>query len=206
MPTAPPIQSPLRRNALIALGALLVAAIASLACLWGIGETPFYTKGEPREALVVWEMTHGGGVVLPLRNGTEIPSKPPFFHWLALLATHLVGGLSELSMRLPSAVMSIVAVVAVYLFAAIVGRVRSGWIAATSLLLSFEWLRAARSARVDMTLTFFLFGALLSYAVMRRTRTSRTSSTPGRLAARAIWFCRSSGTSSSSSPTARRPS
>ena len=66
-------------------GALAVLIVSSALYLTGLGDVPFYTKGEPREGLVVWEMTHGGGHVLPLRNGNEIPSKPPFFHWLALL-------------------------------------------------------------------------------------------------------------------------
>ena len=65
----------------------MVLVLAAVVCFRGIAEQPFYTKGEPREAVVVWEMAHGGGLILPLRNGTEIPSKPPFFHWLALLAS-----------------------------------------------------------------------------------------------------------------------
>src|SRR5262245_64131689 len=151
------------------LGGLAVLALAALVCLSGISEQPFYTKGEPREAVVVWEMAHGGGVVLPLRNGSEIPSKPPFFHWLALLASRLTGGVNELSARLPSASLAVAAVVAVYAFGATVGPLRAGWLSATALLLCFEWVRAARISRVDMTLTFFLFAALLLFGVMRRS-------------------------------------
>jgi 4-amino-4-deoxy-L-arabinose transferase-like glycosyltransferase len=151
----------------------VVLALAALVCLRGIGEQPFYTKGEPREAIVVWEMAHGGGVVLPLRNGTEIPSKPPFFHWLGLLASSSTGGVSELSVRLPSALLAIAAVVAVYAFGATVGPLRAGWLAGTALLLCFEWVRAARISRVDMTLTFFLFAALLLYGIIRRDGVTR---------------------------------
>jgi len=141
--------------------------------LTGIAEQPFYTKGEPREALVVWEMLHGGGWVLPLRNGVEIPSKPPLYHWLAALAAHATGGVSELAARLPSALLAVLAVLLVYWFGVSIGRVRSGWIAAVALLTSFEWIRAARVARVDMTLTFFLFASLLAFAVMNRSGVTR---------------------------------
>ena len=147
----------------------MVLVLTAVICFRGIAEQPFYTKGEPREAVVVWEMAHGGGLILPLRNGAEIPSKPPFFHWLALLASSLTGGVSELSARLPSASLAVATVVAVYAFGATVGPLRSGWLAATALLLCFEWVRAARTSRVDMTLTFFLFAALLLFGVMRRS-------------------------------------
>jgi len=155
------------------LGALSVAVLASGATLVGIADVPFYTKGEPREAMVVWEMAHGGSLVLPYRNGTEIPSKPPFFHWLALLSSEAMGRVSELSTRLPSATLSIAAALLVYAFGAWTGRLRSGWLAAIALVLSFEWMRAARIARVDMTLTFFLFAALLLFAVMDRAGVTR---------------------------------
>lgn len=156
------------------LGGAGVLVLSALVCLTGLAEQPFYTKGEPREAVVVWEMAHGGGFVLPLRNGTEIPSKPPFFHWLGLIASGLTGGVSELSTRLPSAVLSIATVFLVYVFGATMGRLRSGWLAATALLLCFEWVRAARISRVDMTLTFFLFGALLLFGLMDRFGTTRS--------------------------------
>lgn len=162
-----------RRTAALLLGGLSVLVLAAAVSLTGIAEQPFYTKGEPREAMVVWEMAHGGSLVLPLRNGTEIPSKPPFFHWLGLLAATLDGGVSELTTRLPSALLSIVAVLLTYAFGAWTGRIRSGWLASVSLLLSFEWLRATRVARVDMTLTFFVFAALLCFAVMDRRRVTR---------------------------------
>lgn len=161
------------RSVSFLLGALAIAALAAAVNLPGISDQPFYTKGEPREAMVVWEMAHDGGVVLPLRNGTEIPSKPPFFHWLGLVSSKLLGGVSELSVRLPSAVLATAGTVAVYAFGAWTGRLRSGALAATSLLLSFEWLRAARSARVDMTLTFFLTAAFLLFGVMDRSGVTR---------------------------------
>lgn len=163
-----------KRNTTLLAGAVAVAAVAGALYLTGLADLPFYTKGEPREALVVWEMAHGSSLVLPLRNGTEIPSKPPFFHWLGLIAAWCLGGVSELVARLPSAVLAIAGVLAVYLFGATVGRIRSGWLAAVSLMFSFEWIRAARIARVDMTLTFFLVAALLCFAVILRSGATRT--------------------------------
>jgi len=154
-------------------GAAAVIVVSAALYLTGLAEIPFYTKGEPREALVVWEMENGTSLVLPLRNGTEIPSKPPFFHWLGLIASMALGEVSELSTRLPSALLAVLAVAGTYMFGATTGRIRSGWLAAMALAFSFEWLRAARIARVDMTLTFFLCAALLCFAIMQRSGVTR---------------------------------
>jgi 4-amino-4-deoxy-L-arabinose transferase-like glycosyltransferase len=160
---------PQKRTLVLLAGAAAVLVLAALVDLPGIAKLPFYTKGEPREALVVWEMAHDGGLVLPRRNGDEIPSKPPLFHWLGLVAARALGEVNELATRLPSAALAIAMTGLVYAFGATAGRLRSGWLAALALTLSFEWLRAARTARVDMTFSFFVAAALLVYAVIDRS-------------------------------------
>ena len=40
---------------------------------------------------------YGASHILPLRNGTEIPSKPPLYHWLAFGASLALGTVSELA-------------------------------------------------------------------------------------------------------------
>ncbi|GIW46114.1 MAG: hypothetical protein KatS3mg077_3396 [Candidatus Binatia bacterium] len=130
-------------------------------CAWRLGAAPFYTKGEPREGLVVWEMTHGGGWILPRRNGTEIPSKPPMFHWLGALAAQFGGGVSEGTLRLPSALAALLGLYAVVLAGSAWWSVRAGFFAGLVLATSFEWTRAATNARVDMVLTLGLEVAFL---------------------------------------------
>ena len=146
----------------------LPAAIG-LACLclslyvWGLGELPFYTKGQPREATVVWEIYTHGEWILPLRNGHIIPSKPPLFHWLGALVAHIQGELDEFTIRLPSALLALLGVFLTYRAAAAVWGVEAGLLAGLCLATSFEWVRAATTARVDMTLTFFMVAALLTF-------------------------------------------
>ncbi len=147
--------------------------LAGLTNFLGISDLPFYTKGEPREAVVVWEMASDGGLVLPMRNGDEVPSKPPLFHWLGLVSSTALGQVDELSTRTPSAVLAILMTLAVYAFAATASRIRCAWLSAIALSFSFEWLRAARTARVDMTFAAFCAGALLLYAVMDRYGVTR---------------------------------
>ncbi len=157
----------------IALSALLVVAAWAVLQLWGLGDTPFHTKGEPREGLVVWEMTHGGGWILPQRNGVELPSKPPLLHWLGAITSLLHGATDEWSIRFPSAALSLLGLLCVFAAGAALWSAQAGLIAALALMTMFEWARAAINARVDMTLTFGLELAFLSLLFFLRSRAGR---------------------------------
>jgi hypothetical protein len=149
-------------------GALIVALAWAVLHLWGLGKAPFHTKGEPREALVVWEMVNGGGWILPRRNGIELPSKPLMFHWLGALASITSGGTNEWSIRLPSAVLSGAAALVVFFVGTSFWGARAGLLAALALLTCFEWTRSATSARVDMTLAFGLTLSFVGLLLLRR--------------------------------------
>ncbi|MBI3786500.1 MAG: glycosyltransferase family 39 protein [Deltaproteobacteria bacterium] len=155
------------------IGATLLLLIAWLVLVsWGLGDVPFHTKGEPREGLVVWEMTHGGGWILPQRNGTELPSKPPLFHWLGALASIAHGKTDEWSIRFPSAALSLAGTFAVFAAGTALRNVTTGLPAALILMTTFEWARASTNARVDMTLTVGLEAAFLSLLFFWRTRST----------------------------------
>src|SRR5947208_15036062 len=89
----------MRRQVLAA--AALVALAVVLAAL-PIG-SDVYEGGEAREGLVVREMLSTGDWILPLWNGSIVPSKPPIFHWLAAGAAALAGaGVTEPTLRAPT--------------------------------------------------------------------------------------------------------
>lgn len=147
------------------LGLFLLCA---LLYLWGLGDVPFYTKGEPREATVVWEIYTTGDWVLPLRNGHIIPSKPPLFHWLGTLVSFAWGAVNELTIRLPSAGLAILGVLLTYGTGVALWGVEAGLVAAVVLATSFEWSRAATTARVDMTLTVCMVTAFVFFLFLYR--------------------------------------
>lgn len=159
----PPVR---RRNLAAALAApgralFLVVALAAALASAGIATIPFYTRGEPREALVVQAMVRGEGVVLPLRKN-ELPRKPPFFHWLGAGVSAVAGRVDEVTVRLPSAVASVVAAVFVLLWATGIAGPTAGLLTAVVTVTSFEWMRAATLARVDMVYAACLVVALVS--------------------------------------------
>ena len=148
-------------------GLLLLCA---LLYLWGLGTVPFYTKGEPREATVVWEIYTTGEWILPLRNGHIIPSKPPLFHWLGTVMSFARGELSEWTIRFPSALLGLIGVGLTYGTGVRLWGVEVGLMAAFIVATSFEWHRAATTARVDMTLTVCMVAAFMHFLFLYRRR------------------------------------
>jgi 4-amino-4-deoxy-L-arabinose transferase-like glycosyltransferase len=143
----------------------LLLAIAALH-FWDLGTAPLYSVGEPREAMQVVDEIDRGEWILPLRNGTELPSKPPLYHWLAAVVALVAGRIDEWVVRLPSALMATAAVLAVAWFGARRWDAAAGITAGCMLTANFEWLHVARAARVDMTLTACLTAAFLALATI----------------------------------------
>lgn len=135
---------------------------------WELGNIPFYERGEPREGLVVWEMYKTGNWVLPKINGDYIPFKPPFFHWIGVVISTVIGDVNELTIRLPSALFATLGVLLVYSTGTRHWNEKTGRFAAIVLATTPGWWRAATMAQVDMTLAFFMTAALLLFYFMYR--------------------------------------
>lgn len=142
-------------------GMLLVSGLLSIPAIGG--RTPFYTRGEPREALVTQTVWRGDGYVLPMRNGDELPSKPPLFHWLGALASAAHGRLSEGTIRFPSLAASLVASAATATAAWLWWGPATAALATVVLVTSFQWLASSVTARVDMVLAATITLALLLF-------------------------------------------
>ena len=139
---------------------LAVFAIALAIYLPG-SSVPFSNTAESQEALVAWEMVQAGDWILPRVNGELIPSKPPFFHWIAAGFSTVTGGVDELTARLPSIVSAAACVALVYVVGAGRWGPLAGVIAAVALATSPEWAKWATTARTDATFSFLLTAALL---------------------------------------------
>ena len=141
---------------------------------WDLGLIPFYNYEESKEALVVWEMVNGGGWILPLRNGEELPLKPPLFHWFGALVALLSGRVNEFAVRSPSAFSAVGAVLVTYFFGQALWNWRVGLISALILATSPAWVRWAVNARSDMVMVFFLTVAcMLFFRVWQEQATRR---------------------------------
>ena len=125
----------------------------------------FYTRGEPREALVAQAMLDTGQWLLPPSYNAEVPAKPPFSHWLSAIVSLPFGDVSEATSRLPSAIAFVVFTAMFQLFLAARVSLATALLSSLLLLCSPEWFRAASTCRVDTILSMSLAGALLALFV-----------------------------------------
>lgn len=149
-----------RRTQQTVAGLLL---LCFLLYFWELGQIPFYNYEESKEALIVWEMVNDGGWILPLRNGAEIPLKPPLFHWCGAIIALISGKANEFAVRSPSALFATASVFLVFFFGQRFWNWRVGLLASLVVATSPEWVRWATYARSDMVLVFFLTATSLTF-------------------------------------------
>lgn len=127
-----------------------IALLSVLVIVPFLGETIFYSKGEPREAIVALSMLESGNWILPLNYGSDIAYKPPFLYWAIASFSYIFGGVTEFSSRLPSAVSFLAMQLVFFAFIAKRKDVKTAVLTSILLLTSFEVHRAAVACRVDM--------------------------------------------------------
>jgi 4-amino-4-deoxy-L-arabinose transferase-like glycosyltransferase len=152
--------------------AFLLGVVLVLALAWPLRTPPVSRHGEAREGLVVQDIVRHGHWILPRRNG-ELPSKPPLFHWIAAAGARVLG-LSDATLRLPSALAAWVMAVATLLVGAAAGGGRVGWLAVGALLGMVPFLEAATEARVDMVFSACVVVAIVAFWFWYRDRRAWT--------------------------------
>src|SRR3984893_16810607 len=170
------------------LAILVLTLLGAALFLINLGAYPFYTKGEPREAVIVFNMLHGGGFLLPLRAGIEVPSKPLLMHWMAAIVSFIAGGVNEWTVRLPSALFAIGGMLAAYLYVRRLFDNRIAFLAALILGTTVQYLEAGSGARVDMTLTFFMEIALFEFILIAEGLTARRITMYFAIAMAVVWI------------------
>jgi 4-amino-4-deoxy-L-arabinose transferase-like glycosyltransferase len=132
---------------------ILLAALAALVFLPGLGRRDLWNPDEARYVEVAREMRVLGTYAVPHLNGRIYSEKPPLLFWLIDLSAFLLGGLNETTSRVPTALSAIGAVLLVYrLGERWMGR-RAGWIAAAAFATCFKVLWQGRFGQIDMLLT-----------------------------------------------------
>jgi hypothetical protein len=142
---------------------LLICALCGALYFPYLGSIPFFDKGEPREALAVQDIVQRGEWLVPLKRATDIPSKPPLFHWSAALVTRLTGSLSEATIRFPSALYATLGVLLIYWLGRRIYDAKTALLGATILATMMTYQDQALSARVDMTLCFVVTLSLVLF-------------------------------------------
>jgi|GEM_PF-192296 len=79
-----------------------------------LGARDLWNPNEPLYGLGAKEMAQRGDWLVPTINGNVYPEKPILYYWGALVASKLLGGVSEFSLRVPSALAAILSFWLVY--------------------------------------------------------------------------------------------
>jgi len=129
---------------------------------------------EGRECLVIQEMVRSNEWVLPLRNGEDVPHKPPLMHWIgAITAKIRAGRVDEWTARFPSAAASLASLLLLFQMARREREEDYALVAALVLLTCESFTRQARDAWVDATLSFWILSAIYFFWRMEREGTWR---------------------------------
>lgn len=137
-----------------------IALLSALVIIPFLGETIFYSKGEPREAIVAYTMLKSGNWILPVNYGVEIPYKPLFLYWAIAAISYVAGGVTEFTARMPSALAFLAMQLVFFSFVAKRKNVQTAFLTSILLLTSFEVHRAAVACRLDMLQVSFIVMSL----------------------------------------------
>jgi len=143
---------------------LLLALLAFLIYVPFLGLRDFWYPDEPDSAEVCLAMFRSGDWIAPRRIGIIWVDYPPMIYWTGTIVSHLLGGMSEFALRLPSALGSIVQVV----ITAAAGRrwfgARVGLWSGFALLTFQQFSYQAVCYRPDVLFSLFIAAGLLLYA------------------------------------------
>ena len=153
------LSDPWSSRGLTWLAAGLILAVTLPQFLWGLGDCNLWIPLEARYALVAREMSEAGQWILPHLGGQVYPDKPPLLFWTTALISSLGSGVSEWTVRLPSAF----AAISVCLITWGMGRrlfsPKAAILAALILATSGGFFWSGRQALPDMLLTLWTTGA-----------------------------------------------
>lgn len=155
-PESSPIAVRHRFALLLLIGLLLFVPFNGLRDMW--------YADEPDIAEVANAMYDSGDWVAPRRMGVIWVDYPPMVYWTGVVSAHLLGGVSEFALRLPSAL----AAVALVLLTCLAGSrwlgPRAGLWAGLTLLTFLQFAQQAVGYRPDMLLSLFIGAGFYAYA------------------------------------------
>ena len=157
---------------------IVVFILALILFSEGLGNRPFSTRGEGREALVTQDMISKSNFILPYDDVSEIPTKPPMLAWMsAFVLINVPGVTPEAAIRFPSALMGAIALSGATYVVTLFFGAELAIIFALILASSGEWSRSSSHARVDMCFSAFMtLGLLAIYQIFDATSSVVTRS------------------------------
>lgn len=141
---------------LLLIGALIYVAFLGLRDLWYPDELDI--------AEVTRAMFRSGDWISPRRMGEIWVDYPPMVYWIGTVSSHLLGGMSAFSLRLPNALAALITVFLVYATGKRWFDVESGFWSAITLATFVLFVYEGNSYRPDVTFTLAITAGIFAYA------------------------------------------
>lgn len=141
---------------------ILLLLVCYLTFFRGLGDYGLWDPDEGRSGVIAKEIVNSGNWLTLTRNGEPYYDKPVLYFWLVALGIKILG-LSELAVRLPSALAATLTVGIVFLWGLASGGWKRGLWGGLVLATSMEFVALGRFGNTDMVFTFFFTAALLSF-------------------------------------------
>lgn len=142
----------------------LILAVAYPLIFHHLGARDLWSSHEARAAQDAQMILASGDWTLPRLFDRRVDlQKPPLFYWLVAGIAVLTGGVDALAVRLPAALSSVAAALALWRLGVRRGRPLSGFAAALMLLTALHYTWLARTARIDMPLALAVCLVLVGF-------------------------------------------
>lgn len=147
----------------------LTAVTAIILFFGGIGDIPLMSLNEGRRALAIKEMFSTQAWLLPTLNGELYLTKPPLLYWVSCVFASLLGGVTETTLRLPSALAALITTVITYLYVKRTYHPLAALFSAQLMLANVAFVMLARRVEIEMLLTCLCVSAVLSAMMFIRS-------------------------------------
>jgi len=148
---------------------IYLAAFCALMWLPGLPSRTLWPNDEPRYALIARDMVENGDYVVPTNQGKVYSQKPPLFLWAEVASSALMGGVSEVSVRIPSVAAGIGTVLLTHAMGCILFTPGAGLLAGLVMATTSRTLLSAQWAAPDMLLCFFITASFYGFLLGHRT-------------------------------------
>ena len=140
-----------------------ILLVIGCAVLYGVrlGARDLWNPNEPIYGEAVREMAQLHTWLVPHVNGLPFGEKPILYYWLALAASKLLGGISELALRVPSALAGLLLVLGVYELVRPYSGRRHAATAAVACATTFDVWWNARFVQMDILVAVTTLWTLL---------------------------------------------
>lgn len=177
---------PLGRGLAVALASpWTLVLILALSFFWQLGAVPLYDLDEGAFTEATREMIASGNYITPHKDGEPRYDKPVLIYWLQAASVHAFG-LSEWSLRLPSAIAASLWVLALWAFVRERLDAPTATVAGLVMALSLQVSLIAKAAVADALLNLFI--ALTFFEIYRFFATPRAGRSAGPALRAWLWM------------------